>query len=574
VKGSTSSALPSRIGKLALAREHFESGRIEYAERICREISPGDPEFAGALHLRGLVARRRGRTDEAALLIQQAIGVGAAPAHLHFTLGDLLHELGRREEALECFRRGFERNPGHPQAHNNLGNLLKSLGRLDDAVRSYRRALALKPEYMLAHYNLANSLKLQGHLEEAVASFQRALAIDPAYAPTLNNLGNTLVALGRLEEAVEFFRRALDVQPHLADAHNNLAGALAELGHFDEAVACFEQAITLDPGFPDAHYNLGLALLRLGRYESGWNEYEWRWKCRAFPTPPRRYRQPQWAGEDIAGKTILLYLEQGNGDGIQFVRYVPLVAARGARVLLETRRLVARLFEPFTQWAELVEADGRLPPFDLHCPLLSLPRAFRTTSDSIPRAVPYLTPDPKLTDAWQARIPPTPGKLRVGLVWGGNLKQASESKRGVGIEPCLPLFQTPGTIWFSLQVGPQAPDICKAPAGAITDLSDGLDDFADTAAAITNLDLVITSDTAVAHLAGAMNRPVWVMLRYCPDWRWLLERTDSPWYPGMRLFRQPRRGDWNAVVAEVQAALSELVRTGSTIDENRIHRPA
>jgi tetratricopeptide (TPR) repeat protein len=570
MKRSTAPAAADRLtvtgAKIAFARRQFELGHVEQAAKICNEIPATDPAYAHVLYLRGLIARSRARLAEAASLIQQAIAADARVAHFHFTLGDVLHELGRREQALQCFLRGFELNPDQPQARNNCGNLLKALGRLDEAVASYRRALAVKPDHMLAHYNLANALNLQGRLEEAVASFRRGLAIAPRYAPALNNLGNTLVRLGRLEQAVEVFRRALDAQPDMADAHNNLAGALVELGRFEEGAASFEHAMRAAPDLANTHYNLGLALLRLGRYERGWEEYEWRWRCREFPTPPRHYSQPQWAGEDVSGKTVFLHLEQGYGDAIQFVRYVPLVAARGARVLLETRGLLSRLFEQFSPWAELVDAGTPPPPFDLHCPLLSLPRAFRTVSETIPCAVPYLAPDPKLTCEWQTRLGPPSGKLRVGLVWAGNLKQVSEPRRGIGIEPCLPLFEIPNTSWFSLQVGPQACEISKAPAGAITDLSGGLDDFADTAAAIANLDLVITSDTAVAHLAGAMNHPVWVMLRYCPDWRWLLGRPDTPWYPSMRLFRQSQRDDWNAVAAEVCAALNERIGGATSLN--------
>jgi tetratricopeptide (TPR) repeat protein len=482
---------------------------------------------------------------------------GAAPtaqvAAEHFARARELANRGDNEAAVASYRAAIAADPKLVVAYNNLGNLLTGMDRAEEALEPLRRALELKPDYALAQYNVGNALKKAGRHDEAIRAYERALELKPGYPEALNNLANTLNDANRLPEAEATLRKAIASRPDFAEAVHNLAGTVRDLGRIEESIPIFQQALAINPKLADSHFGVSLMLMLVERYAEAWPHYEWRFRWSAFPGRKQMLPGPQWKGERFDGKTLLVYFEQGLGDTIQFVRYAPLIAARGGQLVMEVQKSLMRLCAPLGRYARFIAGGERRPHYDLQCPLQSVTLAFNTTVDTIPPA-PYLTPDPALVAKWRERIGGAPG-LKVGLIWAGNPKQPSEPKRGVGMQNCLPLFATPGVRWVSLQVGEKASEVLLAPPGTISDVSPELTDFAETAAVMANLDLVISTDTAPAHLAGALGVPTFLMLRDLPDWRWHLERADCPWYPSMRLFRQKKPGDWATVVAEVKAAL-------------------
>lgn len=329
------------------------------------------------------------------------------------------------------------------------------------------------------------------------------------------------------------------------------------MGQIDEAIAAYRRALALNRGLAEAHNSLGLALLLQGEFLPGWDEYEWRWKMKDFPSPQRNLDQVQWTGQPLEGRTLLLHAEQGIGDTLQFIRYLPLIRRLGASIIVECPSELQRLIRPIASGHRVGVTGQPLPPFELHCPLMSLPRVFGTMLDSIPREIPYLRADADDIQTWKDRLGEDLPSLKVGLAWAGSPNHAEDRYRSIALDRLGPLGQVPGIRFVSLQKGHAATQTNKLPHGMqLIDISEEINDFADTAALIANLDLVIAVDTAVAHLAGAMGAPVWVLLPFAPDWRWMLDREDSPWYPTMRLFRQPLRGDWDSVIARVVRALS------------------
>ena len=576
---------PQLVFEAALA--HHGAGRRDAAEAAAKEAIACQPSHAGAHHLLGIIAIQRGDHQKAIELLQQSIRLDPTAEQARNNLGIALAGLGRLDEAVASMRKAIELNPGFAVAHFNLGSVLQRANRLPEAMDSLRRAIAAKPDYLDAHFHLGNALYQQKEYEAAVASYRHAVELKPDLPAAHYGLASALKTLQRNTEAEASFRRALELRPDWAEGHNSLGNALAAQSREEEAIACFERALALKPDYADAHNNLGvvlqkqnriagallsyrrcellrpdhadlhlnkaLAYLVAGDFTNGWREYEWRYQSKA--RPPRKLPQPLWTGEDLAGKTILLHFEQGFGDTLQFIRYVPLLAARGARIVLEVQPALARLAATVKGAAQVVAAGEALPPFDFHCPLLSLPERFGTDLASIPADLPYLMPEAKAVARWRGEIGDAPA-LKVGLVWAGNAKHQNERQRSLDLERLTPLFELPGIRWFSLQVGERAADLARLPAGKVVDLSRGLTDFAETAAVIANLDLVVAVDTSVVHLAGALARPVWAMLAFAPDWRWLLGREDSPWYPSVRLFRQARAGDWESVIARVRDALA------------------
>ncbi|HEV2098376.1 MAG TPA: tetratricopeptide repeat-containing glycosyltransferase family protein, partial [Stellaceae bacterium] len=453
------------------------------------------------------------------------------------------------------FRRALALRPDATEALDNLAGALLAQGMLDAAQDCYERALTLRPKHVESHIGLGAVLRDQGRLDDAVARYQLALALAPGHPETRNNLGVALVDLGQTEEAIAHYEKALAVQPDRAELHNNLGLAFQRQRRSAEALGRYERAIAHKPSYAEAHFNRACALLLTGNFDEGWREYEWRFAVARYD---RKFDRPMWSGRHLAGQTILVHAEQGFGDALQFVRFVPAVADRGGKVLLEVPKPLVRLARTLQGVSEVIAAGDPLPAFDCHCPLLSLPRVLGTTLNTIPAGVPYLSLPSEAPGIWAERIAAAPG-LKAGLVWAGNAVGAKDP-RHIDFRQLEPLWEIAGTSWFSLQVGDRAGDIAAAERGPIVDLSPWLTDFAETAAAIRQLDLVISVDTSVAHLAGALGRPVWVMLQYSPDWRWLLDRDDCPWYPTARLFRQRKAGDWPSVVREVAEALAQAAR--------------
>jgi hypothetical protein len=456
--------------------------------------------------------------------------------------------------------RALELKPDDAGMHYNLGLAWKELGKLDEATASLRRALELKPDFAEAHNNLGNVLKELGRLDEAVACYGRALELKPQYVLARNNLGLALKDQGKLDEAVACFRQTMELKPDFADAHNNLGITLKRLGRLDDAAACFRRALELKPDFADAHGNQALLSLLTGDFSRGWSEYQWRRKtkesdCQDFP-------QPLWDGQPLEGRTILLHPEQGLGDVIQFVRYAELVKQRGAAVIVQCPSQLLALLASCAGIDRLVGRGEPLPAFDLQAPLLSLPGIFHTSLADIPAAIPYLSADPGLVEYWRRELDGTDG-FKVGIAWQGSPTNQYDRDRSIPLCFFEPLARCCGVRLLSLQKHWGVEQLQEV-AGRfpVIDLGSRLDEasgpFMDTAAVMKNLDLVVTSDTAIAHLAGALGVRVWVALALIPDWRWLLGRGDSPWYPTMRLFRQQRRGDWQGVFNEVQRDLCAI----------------
>jgi tetratricopeptide (TPR) repeat protein len=510
-------------------------------------------------------------------------------AQAHFNLGVVLANQGKIGEAIGNYRQAVRFNPNMAEAHNNLANALQTTGQMTEALASYQQALRCRPENAEALNNFGTALTDLGRVEEAIDCFRKALRIKDQYAAAHSNLGEALKRLGRLDDALASLQRAIEIDPRFPEAQNTMGDTLKCLGHRQKALAHFEEALKLRPDFGRARYNRALMWLQQGDLDRGWKEYEWRWTERN--SGRRAFRQPLWDGTSLLGKTILLHAEQGLGDTFQFIRYLPLVKARGGRVIVECQPALHRFLSHLPGIDELITRGSPLPTYDVHAPLGSLPGIFRTTLDTVPNAVPYLRADSQLVHLWQkhlktsgVRCPesgvrrkhvldtghrtPDTGRFFVGISWQGNPAYGLDRHRSILLQSFAPLAQIEGVQLISLQKGPgteqlQAltPDTGLRTPDFEIRTPDGLDEtsspFMDTAAIMMSLDLVITSDTAIPHLAGAMGVPVWVALPAVADWRWLLDRDDIPWYPTMRLFRQTEAGNWQDVFERMAAALRQ-----------------
>ena len=491
-------------------------------------------------------------------MIDRKQGVSPA-AQRAFAAAIAHHQAGRLGDAVTFYRRSLALHPVYAEALQNLGSALADLGRSDDAIDCFHKALRLRPDYPMAHLNLGNSLWAKGQADEAIAAYGRAIALRPDFAEAHTFRAIVLGEQGRVDAAIAACRQALALQPGFPDAHNTLGNLLRMAGRVTEAVGCYRRALALAPGYPDAHFNLGMALLALGDFAAGWPEYEWRWNTPQMMAATRRFTVPHWRGEAAVGQRLLIHAEQGLGDTVQFCRYARLAAERGLRVTVEAPRPLVRLLRSLPGIEAVVTAGEPLPDVDLHCPMASLPLAFGTTLATIPSTVPYLSADPGAVADWRARLAAVAGDaLRVGLVWAGNpsldrpSRAAMDRRRSLAPDRLTPLFGVPGVRFVSLQKGgPGLPD-----GAPIFDAMAEVVDFADTAAIVANLDVVIAVDTAVAHLAGVLGRPVFMLDRFDPDWRWMTGRRDSPWYPSLTIYRQPSPGDWESVLAEVTGDLA------------------
>lgn len=553
----------SLAGLLHETRRHPEA---EAAFRRAIELDPGK----AVVHLNyGNLLGEIGRLDDAVSAYRRALALqpafGQISAQVHNNLGNVLRAMRRFDEAEQAYRQAMQLDPTHLAARLCLAALLGETGRIADAEQAYRDTIAAHPQASDAHNNLGVLLHAAGRGAEAEQSFRAALALRPAFPQALNNLGNLLRKAGQIEDAVDAYRQAVALAPGYAEAHNNLGTALKESGRFDAAQASYRHALALAPGNADAHLNLACLLLAGGDFASGWREYEYRWHAAGRAGPPA-FAAPLWDGKaDLRGKTIYLHAEQGFGDTLQFLRYATLAAERGATVLLGVPPELKRLAASCPGVARILTTGDDAPEFDFHSPLMSLPLAFGTTVDTIPASAPYLAADASAIASWGDRL--GSGTLpRVGLVWAGKPRKgnpeslAVDRLRSMALAQLQPLLQTPGVQFYSLQLGEAAEQVTAYPA--LIDVCADLHDFHDTAALIAHLDLVISVDTAVAHLAGALGKPVWLLDRHHPCWRWLRDRTDSPWYPLMRIFRQHGPGDWAGVVQQVQAALAQHYAVG------------
>jgi tetratricopeptide (TPR) repeat protein len=535
-----------------------QAGNLLEAEQWYRHALAVQPGHLDALRRLGSVCLSTGRFGEAAAAFRQVLYSCPHLGELHNDLGVALAQQGFLDEAFQAFRDAIAAQPGYATAHNNLALVFLMRKQPAEAAASARRAIELEPGFVDAHIRLGESLRASGKLDEAIEHYQHALRLQPDSADGNNNLGIALAQSGQEELAKRYFRRAIELRPDFLRAHGNLGTALQNTARFEEALSCYEHALQLAPDDPQLHCNRALIWLRLGDLERGWPEYEWRLRCPGIPQPA--LAQPRWHGQPVAGQTVLLHAEQGVGDTIHFIRYAPFVRQRGATVLLGCSGPLIPLLSSFHGIDRFVASEGPLPHFDVHAPLASLPGIFGTSLDNVPAKVPYLAADEGLVETWAQRLG-GPEATKIGIVWQGNPIHPDDYRRSAPLSVFRPLTELSGVRLYSLQRGPGSEQL-KQVIGMwpITDLAGEMDDqagaFMETAAVMKSLDLVVTVDTSVAHLAGALAVPVYVALAFVTDWRWLLERDDTPWYPTMRLFRQRQAGNWPDVFERIATAIA------------------
>jgi tetratricopeptide (TPR) repeat protein len=519
------------------------------------------PHCVEAHNYRGLALHQLQRTLEALASYDHALSLRPQSAELHNNRGNVLRHLQRLPEALASYERAIELQPSFAAAHNNRGLVLQALQQFREAGSSYERALALQPDFAEAHNNLGTAQCELGQPAEALASCSRALQLQPGLHGVHDNLGNALRDLQRPEEALAQYELALLEAPHRADSHCHRGNALFDLKLIPDAMASYERAIELNPRHAQAHFNKSLCLLLSGEFAQGLPLYEWR--KRLEPAAAPAISGPGWLGEaEISGKTLFVHADQALGDTIQFCRYAKLAEERGARVVLAVQPQLRELLTGVSSTIRIVAPGEEAGRFDYHCALMSLPLAFRTTLTEVPAAVPYLFADSLRVAQWRERI--GAAGFKIGIAWQGS-RNRIDVGRSVPLEMFRRLASIPGVRLISLQKGAAPgrlwPGVTELPVEVLGDGFDtGPQAFLDSAAVMTHLDLVITCDTALAHLAGALGRPTWIALKHVPDWRWLLDRADSPWYPSMCLFRQSRRGDWDGVFAAIDRELRRLTQ--------------
>jgi tetratricopeptide (TPR) repeat protein len=579
---------PAIHGLLTNAIREHQAGRLEQAKQLYLQVLAIDVRHAKSLYGLGLIAHQVGSLDVAASMMRRAIAVDGGAAAYHASLGAVLldqrrpaearphieraimlnpdsaatqinmgllfRKEGKPEEALACYQRALTLDPNSTEALCNLGNLLCEARKLDEARLCYERALELRPDLAEGQNNLGVVYRDLGMFGEAQACYERALVLKENYLDPHNNLGIVFNDQGRFDEAVASLERALALKPDYSEAYHNLGNTRRGQGRLEEALQSYGQALTLDPNNVEAGFSRSLVELLTGDFAGGWRDYELRTQRKRCST--RTFPEPLWHGEPLHGARILLHAEQGLGDTLQFLRYVPMVLAAGGTVILDVPPSLLRLAAELPGIATLVATGDPLSSFEWHCPLMSLAAAFQTSIDSIPAQVPYLHVPAEAKESAESLEWPGDG-LRVGLVWSGNPLFPEDRLRSIPLSDFAALLALHGVHFFSLQMGPAASQLAEVDA-PIIDLQSAIGDMADTAALIAKLDLVVTVDTAVAHLAGALGKPVWVLLPFAPDWRWLMEREDSPWYPTMRLFRQPKYGDWPSVLERVRDELAVL----------------
>jgi tetratricopeptide (TPR) repeat protein len=546
-------------------------GKIDDAIEALRKAVLIDPHYADAHYNLGITLQNRGKLDEAIEAYTQALLLNPQYAEAHNNIGVALYSKGQIDRAIEVFIKALSIHPHYAEAYYNLGNALQSKNKVDHAITAYEKALLLNPQYVDAYNNLGVVLKAQGKIEKAIESYTKALSINPHHAGVYNNLGAALKEQGKLEEAIAIHTKALSLDPNYADAYSNLGNALYDNNKVDESLEAYAKALSLDPNHVGAAWNQSLAMLLSGDLVEGFKVFEYRWDVESGLQKFRRnFSQPLWLGEEnICGKTILIHAEQGLGDTLQFCRYIEMLAHQGAHIIFEVPRPLIRLLQNLKGISTLIEKGSPLPTFDYHCPLLSLPLVFHTSLTNVPAPNAYIHVDQTVLARWEKALGEKRA-LRVGLVWNGGFRANqpalwyANNRRNIPLELIVKLNRA-DVDFYSLQKGEpaesefkrRAPELWKG--DNLFSFMDDVEDFADTAGLISQLDLVIAVDTSTAHLAAAMGKPVWLLNRFDTCWRWMLHREDSPWYPTLTLFRQPSFGDWESVMQKVKDRLDALV---------------
>ena len=507
-----------------------------------------------------------GRYSDALLTFDSAIAISPNNVEALFSRAAALNKLERYAEALSTCNQALLIRPDCAEAYSNRGIALAGLKRFEESLQSYDRAIHLIPNHAEFHYNRGIALGELKRFDEALQSNDRAIQLDPDHAKAYNHRGIALYGLKRFEEAVQSYDRAIQIKPDYAEAYSNRGNALDQLSRFAEGLENYDRAIQLQPDYADAYNNRSLSLLLSGKFDEGWKIYEWRKKV-SWKTGARNYPQPEWSGEeDITGKTLFIHWEQGLGDTIQFCRYARFAEARGAKVILSVQDSLMRLLKDLSPTVEIVDSESTPAQFDYHATLLSMPFAFKTDATNIPAGIPYLHAEPERREKWKLRLGEQ--AFKIGIAWHAS-KRGTEIGRSFPIACLHGISKLPAVRLVSLQKDEGAENqgaerVTTLPEGMKVeflgdDFDSGPDAFLDTAAVMENLDLVITADTSIAHVAGALGRPAWVALKQVPDWRWLLGRNDSPWYPTLRLFRQQSRDDWSSVFSAMEAELARMI---------------
>jgi len=543
------------------AKDHHRAGRLPAAEAIYQRVLTAEPNNADALHFLGLLSHQRGNGAAAVDLMYRAVAAKPDAPEYHSNLGMVLGLAGRAEEALDVLDQALRLKPEYPEAHDNRGLVLERMGKTDEAVECWRRALAIRPDFATSHGGLGRALLAKGQVEEAISHLREAIRLNPRAAEAYNSLGCALRKTGDPEEALKAFRQAVRLAP-APEMYCNLGTVFFDLGRPREAVGPIEKAVELRADYVDAHWNLALSLLALGEFDRGWPEYEWRSHLANLKPQERAFVQPPWNGCSVAGRNLLVICEQGLGDTLQFIRYVPLLAARGAKVIVECQPALRELLGCVKGIDQIVARGEPLPRFDTHVKIMSLPGIFGTRLGNVPADVPYLFGDPA---AEARRKPQLAGEgFKIGVAWQGNPDFPGDAARSIGLTEFEPVAAIKGVKLYSLQKNAGTEQIAPARERFnVEEFGPPLDEqtgaFVETGAVMSQLDLVVTSDTAIAHLAGGLGVRVWVALGVASDWRWLRDREDSPWYPTMRLFRQEERGDWKSVFARMAVALRDTL---------------
>ena len=529
-----------------------ETNRLEEAIEAYTQLLQIDPYHKGALYNLSVILHQKGLYEDAISYLNRCLKIDPKDARTINLIALVFEAAGNASAAEGCFRRAIQLMPADYTVRFNYANLLSRQRRTEEAVEEYKKAVSLNLNSIEAYIQLGNHLKLLKRYTEAIDAYHKVIELDPSSADGYNNLGNVLKEMGRYDEALSYINRAIEIDPKQAGYYFNLGLIYKELYRYEDAIDAYRSAISLKYDYPEAHWNLALLLLMHGDFKNGWPQYEWRKRLSLYEPYVRGFKEPLWRGEDLQGKRILIHDEQGFGDAIQFVRYVPLLKAMGATVFVECLSPLARLFEGVVGVDRVITRGFGLPNFDYHCSILSLPMMFKTDLTNLPNKVPYIKVDEALLNKWSQWVGEYGKNPKIGIAWSG----INPPHKSCRIEDLLALLKISGRCFFNLQYGPAQKELTILPMEIMMiDLMDRVEDFADTAALIMNLDLVITIDTSIAHLAGALGKPVWVLLHYDADWRWLLGRSDSPWYPTMRLFRQAKPGDWQPVVESVAARL-------------------
>ncbi len=540
-------------GNVLFEQKKFDDS-IKYYEQAVK-LKPDFPEVFNNL---GIVLKMKGKFLAAVSSFKEAIKLNPEFAEAYYNMGNALNKLDKCMEALDCYREAIRLNHHYAEAYFMIGKILQNLNFLEEAVQCYHEAINNKPDYSEAYSDLGGIFREQGKLKEGLKSALKAVNLQSDNPSALNNLGNIYKEMGNFKQAKQCYQRAIKIKPDMVEAYANLGDAYLNILDLKNALYYTNKAIEIQPDF-NARWNRALLFLLTENFEEGWHEYKWRWKTKDFVKIKRNYPQPLWDGTPQNDKTILIWVEQGFGDTIQFIRYASLIKQRVKKVVFEVQQPLVKLISTCPGIDKVIPLGINTQEFDIHIPLLSLPGIFNTNLKNIPCHVPYISlPDGHKID--NSLIIKENDKLKIGIVWAGNPKHKNNRNRSCPVSHFIELGENEDVVLFSLQKGPQSQDLNRYRAeGKVIDLSDIMNDFSDTAAMLEELDLVITVDTAMTHLAGALCKPVWVLLPFCPDWRWLLNRSDSPWYPTARLFRQSKPGDWKGVFIQVKEALNKMI---------------